>query len=48
MAQGEPMEHALARDFDRIAVPEHGKYVFHPATAENSAAYVTAEKFDSM
>lgn len=36
--------HALARDFDRIAVPEHGKYVLHPATAENSAAYVAAEK----
>ncbi len=23
--------HALARDFDRIAVPEHGRYVNAPA-----------------
>jgi glyoxylase-like metal-dependent hydrolase (beta-lactamase superfamily II) len=32
--------HALARDFDRIAVPEHGRYVLHPARAEDGTAYV--------
>lgn len=31
--------HALAQDFDRVAVPDHGKYVLHPATAENGTAY---------
>ncbi len=30
--------HTLARDFDRIAVPEHGKYVLHPAAAEGGTA----------
>ena len=34
---------ALARDFDRVAVPEHGRYVQHPATVENGAAYVKVE-----
>ncbi len=24
--------HALARDFDRVAVPEHGRYVDNPTT----------------
>ncbi len=33
--------HTLARDFDRIAVPEHGKYVLHPAAAADGTAYVT-------
>lgn len=31
--------HQLARDFDRIAVPEHGHYVLHPATAGDGTAY---------
>ena len=31
--------HTLARDFDKIAVPEHGKYVLHPATIEDGTAY---------
>lgn len=29
----------LARDFDRIAVPEHGRYVEDPAEAEDGSAY---------
>lgn len=29
----------LARDFERIAVPEDGKYVHRPATAEDGSAY---------
>ena len=32
--------HTLARDFDRLAVPEHGKYVLHPAVAEDGSAYL--------
>lgn len=32
--------HALARDFDRVAVPEHGRYVEHPATAADGTAYL--------
>jgi len=36
--------HALARDFDRVAVPDHGKYVLHPATAESGTAYVPVDK----
>lgn len=31
--------HALARDFDRVAVPEHGRYVGAPARAEDGSAY---------
>ena len=31
--------HALADDFDRIAVPEQGRYVEHPARAEDGSAY---------
>lgn len=31
--------HTLARDFNQIAVPEHGKYVLHPATAADGSAY---------
>ncbi len=34
--------HALARDFDRIALPT--KYVLHPATADDGSAYVPTEK----
>ncbi len=37
--RGEEMRralHELARDFDRIAVPEHGRYVGHPAMADES------------
>lgn len=40
--QGAEMQaalHALARDFVRIAVPEHGRYVLHPATAADGTAY---------
>lgn len=33
--------HTLARDFDRIAVPEHGRYVDHPARVEDGSAYVS-------
>ena len=33
--------HTLARDFDRIALPENGKYVQNPARAEDGSAYVT-------
>ena len=32
--------HALADDFDRLAVPEHGRYADHPARAEDGTAYV--------
>src|SRR5690606_24859755 len=31
--------HRLAAEFDRIAVPEQGKYVDNPATAEDGSAY---------
>lgn len=31
--------HALARDFARVAVPEGGRYVEHPARAEDGSAY---------
>ena len=31
--------HALARDFDRVAVPEHGLYLDRPAKAEDGTAY---------
>jgi glyoxylase-like metal-dependent hydrolase (beta-lactamase superfamily II) len=31
--------HQLAREFDRIAVPEHGRYVDEPARAEDGSAY---------
>ena len=34
--------HLLARYFDRIAVPEHGRYVSAPATVENGAVYEPA------
>ena len=30
---------ALARDFDRVAVPDHGRYVEHPTRAEDGSAY---------
>ncbi|MBV9848904.1 MAG: MBL fold metallo-hydrolase [Armatimonadetes bacterium] len=36
--------HALARDFDRVAVPDHGRYVLHPATAQDGSAYAPAKK----
>ena len=39
--------HALARDFDRVAVPDHGKYVLHPATAADGSAYVPAGDKDA-
>lgn len=41
--QGSVMTEALAtlaRDFDRVAVPEHGRYVGHPARAEDGSAYI--------
>ena len=31
--------HALARNFDRVAVPEHGRYVGDPARAADGSAY---------
>ena len=31
--------HALARDFDDVAVPKHGRYVGHPAREEDGSAY---------
>jgi glyoxylase-like metal-dependent hydrolase (beta-lactamase superfamily II) len=31
---------ALARDFDRLAIPEQGRYVEHPARAADGSAYV--------
>ena len=31
--------HDLARDFDRIAMPEKGRYVQKPARAEDGSAY---------
>jgi len=31
--------HTLARDFDSIAVPQHGRYVGHPAREEDGSAY---------
>ncbi len=40
--QGDDMTralHTLANDFDRIAVPEHGKYTAHPASAQDETAY---------
>ena len=43
--QGPEMRAALnrlAQDFTRLAVPEHGRYVGHPARAEDGTAYPTA------
>ena len=31
--------HTLARDFERVAVPEHGRYVADPARPETGTAY---------
>jgi len=31
--------HTLARDFDSVAVPQHGRYVGHPAREEDGSAY---------
>jgi glyoxylase-like metal-dependent hydrolase (beta-lactamase superfamily II) len=31
--------HALARDFDQVAVPKHGRYVAKPARAADGSAY---------
>ena len=36
--------HALARDFDRVAVPDHGKYVLQPATAESGTSALPSRK----
>lgn len=36
--------HALARDFDRVAVPDHGRYVLHSANVEDGGAYVPTKK----
>ena len=36
--------HTLAQNFDQIAVPKHGRYVLHPARAEDGSAYVPAAK----
>ena len=43
--RGPQMQEALnllARNFDRIAVPEDGKYVGSPARAEDASAYPAA------
>ena len=32
----------LAQDFDQVAVPAQGRYVGHPATAEDGSAYVNS------
>jgi hypothetical protein len=40
--QGAAMREALGRlaaDFDALAVPEHGRYVDHPARPEDGTAY---------
>lgn len=34
--------HTLANEFDRIAIPEHGKYIHNPAKAETGTAYIHA------
>ncbi|HEU4753039.1 MAG TPA: MBL fold metallo-hydrolase [Armatimonadota bacterium] len=34
--------HALAREFERVAVPEQGRYVEQPANVESGSAYVPA------
>lgn len=34
--------HRLAREFDRVAVPDGGRYVAHPARAEDGTAYPPA------
>jgi hypothetical protein len=31
--------HRLADEFDRIAVPEQGRYTEHPARVEDGSAY---------
>jgi hypothetical protein len=31
--------HRLAREFESIAMPQHGRYVDEPATAEDGSAY---------
>jgi hypothetical protein len=31
--------HRLAREFDRVAVPQNGKYLRSPARAEDGSAY---------
>jgi hypothetical protein len=36
--------HTLARDFDRIAVPEGGRYVDDPAEVEDESAYEPVEQ----
>ena len=36
--------HTLAQNFDSIAVPAQGRYVLHPARAEDGSAYVPASK----
>ncbi len=40
--QGQAMRdalHALARDFDRVAVPQEGRYLHDPARAADGSAY---------
>ena len=32
--------HTLARDFDKVAVPDHGKYVLNPANVATGGAYI--------
>ncbi len=43
--QGPAMRDALlqlASDFERLAVPDHGRYIDHPARAEDGTAYIKA------
>jgi hypothetical protein len=43
--QGQQMRealHRLARDFDQVAVPKHGRYADEPACAEDGSAYPKA------
>ena len=36
--------HALAREFDRVAVPDQGRYLDRPAKAEDGTAYRPVER----
>lgn len=36
--------HTLARNFEQVAVPDHGKYVLHPADAASGTAYDTTNR----
>jgi glyoxylase-like metal-dependent hydrolase (beta-lactamase superfamily II) len=45
--QGEPMRSALnklAKDFRKIAIPEHSKYAEHPTSAKTGSAYIVRKE----